>query len=58
MICVCVAVLYGTWRSGELRGFQAFVAALLGFYLADSGLAPTIAHAVDRVSEWVSTWQL
>ncbi len=52
------AVLYALWRSGELRGFQALVAGLLGFFLADSGMAPAITDAVTKVVDWVSTWQI
>lgn len=58
MVLVMGCVLYALWRSGELRMFQALVAGLLGFFLADSGLAPEITKGVTNVVGWVGTWHI
>ncbi|MBT0771253.1 hypothetical protein KIH74_20100 [Kineosporia sp. J2-2] len=52
------AVLWAIWRSGELRGFQVLAAALVGFFLASSAIAPSISTAVQTVFDWVSTWSI
>lgn len=58
VVLVMGCTLYFLWRSGELRLFQALVAGLLGFFLADSGMAPAITDAVATVVEWISTWHI
>ena len=57
-VLVMLLVLYGLWRSGELRLFQVLCAALLGFFLADSGMAPDITRAVTKTVAWISTWNI
>lgn len=57
-VLVFGGVLLALWSSNELRFFQVFVAILFGFYLADSGLAPTIGKAVEASFDWVSTWRI
>jgi hypothetical protein len=46
------------WRIGALRLVPGLCAALLGFFLADSGAAPAIRNAVAAVFAWVGTWQV
>jgi hypothetical protein len=58
IVLVMTCALYGLWRSGELRLGQALIAGLLGFYLADSGMAPQISEGVTNVVEWISTWHI
>jgi hypothetical protein len=58
VVVVMGLALYGLWRSRELRMGQAVIAGLLGFYLADSGLAPEITKGVTNVVEWISTWRI
>ena len=57
-VLVFGAVLVALWSARELRAFQVTIAVLLGFYLADSKLAPTIATAVEAVFGWVATWHI
>jgi hypothetical protein len=57
-VLVFGAVLVALWSARELRFFQVTVAILLGFYLADSQLAPTITTAVQAVFGWVATWHI
>jgi hypothetical protein len=57
-VLVFAAVLLALWSARELRLFQTVIAALLGFYLAESTLAPTIGSAVEAVFAWVATWQI
>jgi len=57
-VLVFGAVLLAMWRARELRLFQALIAALFGFYLASSGLAPSIGRGVEAVFGWVSTWHI
>ena len=57
-VLVFAGILWAFWRSGELRFMQAACSGLLGFYLADSGMAPGITDAVGAVFDWISTWQI
>jgi hypothetical protein len=57
-VLVFGAILLAMWAARELRMFQAVIAALFGFYLASSGLAPTIARTVKAVFAWVATWHI
>lgn len=57
-VLVFGAVLVALWRARELLLFQALIAGLFGFYLASSGLAPSIGSAVQAVFGWVSTWHI
>lgn len=52
------AVLVALRRARELQVFQALIAGMFGFYLASSGLAPSIAAGVQAVFGWVSTWHI
>lgn len=45
------------WRSGELRFVQVGCACLVGFFLADSRMAPEITHTVQALFTWVGTWR-
>jgi hypothetical protein len=51
LLAVTVAVLC---RWAGLRAWHAMVCALLGFYLASSPLAPTIAAAVQQLADLVA----
>jgi hypothetical protein len=57
-LLVTGALLWALWQARELRFFPTLVAVLFGFYLSDSGAAPTIRHAVATVLHWISTWNL
>ncbi|GAB6901380.1 hypothetical protein [Kineosporia succinea] len=52
------AVLWAVWRAGELRGFQVLAAALVGFFLASSAVAPTVSDAVQTIFDWIGTWSI
>jgi hypothetical protein len=58
IVLVTGFALYALWRSRELRLGQVLIAGLLGFALADSGLAPDITEGVSNIVEWVSTWHI
>ena len=57
-VLVFGAILLAIWTARELRMFQTVIAALFGFYLASSTLAPTITRTVKAVFAWVGTWQI
>ena len=46
------------WRVFGLRASHALCAGLLGFFLAESGLAPFIRYCVGAVFAWLATWHL
>jgi hypothetical protein len=46
------------WRTFGMRTSHALCAALFGFFLASSGLAPAIRSVVGSVFAWMSTWHL
>ena len=57
-VLVFGGILVALWAANELRFLQVFVSILFGFYLADSGLAPTIGKAVEATFDWVATWRI
>jgi hypothetical protein len=57
-VLVFGGVLLAIWAANEIRFFQVLMAALFGFYLADSGLAPMITEMVKTVFDWVGTWNI
>jgi hypothetical protein len=42
-------------RSGYVRGGSALTFLLLGFFLASTGIAPTVNHAVASIVGWLNT---
>ncbi|NLT56601.1 MAG: DUF2304 domain-containing protein [Actinomycetales bacterium] len=46
------------WRTFGLRVSHAICAGLLGFFLAETGLAPAIRHGVSAVFAWIASWHL
>jgi hypothetical protein len=57
-VLVFGAVIWSIWRAGELRGFQVLCAALVGFFLASSTLAPSISEGIQNIFDWISTWSI
>lgn len=57
-VLVFGGILVALWAANEIRFFQVFIAVLFGFYLADSGVAPTIGAAVKASFDWVATWRI
>jgi hypothetical protein len=57
-VLVFGGILLAMWSSKNFRFWQVFVAILFGFYLADSGLAPSIGKAVEGAFDWVATWKI
>jgi len=57
-VLVFAGVLYGFWRSGELRPVQVVCAGLVGFFLASSQAAPDITRTMTALFGWVSTWHI
>ena len=48
------ALVYLFWRFAGLRGWQALICILFGFYLASSSLAPTIRAACRTVAKFLA----
>ena len=42
-------------RTGYLRLWPALAAALFGFTLASTGIAPVITSGISNVAGWIST---
>ncbi|MGI5532512.1 hypothetical protein ACQEVX_35625 [Streptomyces syringium] len=42
-------------RTGYLRLWPALAAALFGFTLASTGVAPTITSTINSVAGWISS---
>ncbi|MCQ4044648.1 hypothetical protein ACFOSC_18125 [Streptantibioticus rubrisoli] len=42
-------------RSGYVRFGSALVCVLFGFFLASTGIAPTVNHAVASVIDWANS---
>ena len=57
-VLVFGGILLAMWSSKNFRFWQVFIATLFGFYLADSGLAPSIQNAVEATINWVATWKI
>lgn len=63
VITVSLVVLVGVIlvlmiRSGKIKGGPALVAALFGFLLASSDLAPNIQDFLDSISRSISDFDL
>ncbi|MER5465536.1 hypothetical protein ABT010_33580 [Streptomyces sp. NPDC002668] len=43
------------WKTGYQRILPGIVVCLFGFFLANTGLAPTITGAVSSVAGWISS---
>ncbi|MEU2770503.1 hypothetical protein ABZ628_27740 [Streptomyces diastaticus] len=43
-------------RAGYLRLWPAFAAALFGFTLASTGIAPAITSGISSVAGWISSF--
>ncbi len=52
LLAILLAILL---RSGYVRFGSALVCALFGFFLASTGIAPTVNHAVASVIGWLNT---
>jgi hypothetical protein len=57
-VFVFAALTWVCWRTFGMRASHAVCAGLLGFFLADSGLAPAIRAGVAAIFAWVGTWHL
>lgn len=55
-VLVFGGILWALWYARELRFLQALCAALFGFFLASSVIAPDITRAVTKVFAWIGTW--
>ncbi|MDF3288356.1 hypothetical protein [Streptomyces silvisoli] len=42
-------------RTGYVRFGSALVFALFGFFLASTGIAPTVNHAITSVIDWANS---
>ena len=49
---LAAAILYFAWRYMGLRIWQAALAVLLGFLLAETGAAPEINNIITGVTHW------
>ncbi|GGX59105.1 hypothetical protein [Streptomyces minutiscleroticus] len=47
-------IVFVLFRTGHLRFWPALAAALFGFALATTGIAPAINGGVNNVSGWLS----
>ncbi|MDQ1247325.1 MAG: hypothetical protein QG597_1695 [Actinomycetota bacterium] len=46
------------WRTYGMHTLHGLCAALFGFFVAQSGLAPAVSSLVARVFAWMATWHL
>ncbi|MGV9248004.1 hypothetical protein [Streptomyces sp. NPDC003710] len=49
-----IAVFF-LWKTGYQRIVPGIVVCLFGFFLASTGIAPTITAAVSSVAGWISS---
>ncbi len=54
VVVLLAIVLVMMIRSGSIKTGPAFVAALLGFFLASSGLGPTINNVLSEITASIS----
>ncbi|MGI5457627.1 hypothetical protein ACQEWB_31545 [Streptomyces sp. CA-249302] len=54
LVVVLAVVVWLLIRKGGLKAGHAIAAVLLGFYLHDSSLAPSISRAVQTAAETIS----
>ncbi|WP_069772202.1 hypothetical protein [Streptomyces sp. LUP30] len=55
LVVVAAVIVLALLRTGYLRLWPALAAALLGFLLASTGIAPAINGAITNITGWVSS---
>ncbi|MBW1598504.1 hypothetical protein [Streptomyces sp. JJ38] len=55
VVVLLAVVLVVMIRGGSIKTGPAIVAALFGFFLASSGMAPTIENFLDSLAESISS---
>lgn len=56
LVVVAALIVLILLRTGYLRLWPALAAALFGFCLASTGIAPGITGAITSVTGWVSSF--
>ncbi|GAA2524432.1 hypothetical protein [Streptomyces longisporus] len=54
-VVLLAIVVFVLIRGGSVRLSHALACALFGFFLASTGAAPTINHAISSVTGWISS---
>jgi len=54
VVLLLAIILVVMIRGGSIKAGPAIVAALFGFFLASTGVAPTIQHFLDSVANTVN----
>ncbi|GAA0475252.1 hypothetical protein ACFQ2B_21330 [Streptomyces stramineus] len=57
-VLLLAIVMVVLMRSGSLKGGPAIVAILFGFFLASSGMAPSIQRFLDSIAETIGNIKL
>ena len=58
VVLLLAIVLVVMIRSGSIKPGPAVVAALFGFFLASSGMAPSIRRFLDSIAQMISSLQV
>ncbi|GAA1895736.1 hypothetical protein [Streptantibioticus ferralitis] len=58
VVVVLAIVLFVLLRGGSLKGGPAIVAILFGFFLASSGMAPSIHRFLDSLANTINQIKL
>ncbi|MCP3771262.1 MULTISPECIES: hypothetical protein [unclassified Streptomyces] len=55
MVLLLGIAVFFLWKTGYQRIVPGIVVCLFGFFLASTGIAPTITAAVTSVAGWISS---